>query len=297
MCTYNPGPFFAEQLESIASQSLKPSSLWISDDSEPSVALPLELNHVQVDVKARVLRGPRRGFAANFLSVVCHPQVDGDFFAFSDQDDIWVPDKLRVAVDELGRVPADTPAVYCGRTLLVTEDNEEIGQSPRFCRRPSFANALVQSIAGGNTMVLNRAARELVIKAGQQEIVSHDWWVYLLVSGAGGVVIYDDKPTIRYRQHDTNLVGGHTSFASHLARVRQLLLHDRFKNWNEMNMRALGEVQHMLTDSHRQTLKDFIAARSGGVLHRFRYLKKSGVYRQTPMGNLGLLIATLTGKI
>jgi hypothetical protein len=187
--------------------------------------------------------------------------------------------------------------VYCGRTLLVTEDNQVAGYSQAFRRPPSFANALVQSIAGGNTMVLNKSARELLLKAGECEIVSHDWWVYLLVSGAGGVVIYDETPTIRYRQHDENLVGGHTSFLAHLNRVRLLLFHDRFKNWNEINVESLRKAKHLLTVQNRELLEDFVSVRSGSLLHRLRHLRKSGVYRQTPMGNFGLLIATLTGKI
>lgn len=146
-------------------------------------------------------------------------------------------------------------------------------------------------------MVLNQSARELLVEAGKCEIVSHDWWVYLLVSGAGGAVLYDHTPTIRYRQHDENLVGGHTSLMSHLNRVRLLLFHDRFKRWNEINIASLQKVKHLVTPQNREVLESFVSARSGGLLHRLGHLKKSGVYRQTPMGNIGLLIATLTGKI
>lgn len=299
MCTYRPGQYFSEQLNSIAGQSLTPSSLWISDDSgtiEDSARICGELEKAELS-GAKVVAGPKRGFAANFLSILCHPELEGEYFAFSDQDDIWMPGKLQTAAEQLARIPDDTPAVYCGRTLLVTESNEVIGSSPLFTRQPSFANALVQSIAGGNTMVLNKSARELLLQAGEHDIVSHDWWVYMLVSGAGGIVLYDDTPAIRYRQHEGNLVGGHTSFRAHLDRVRLMLFHDRFKNWNELNMASLGKVKHLLTARNLARFEDFVSARSGNVLNRLHYLQKSGVYRQTPMGDIGLLIATLTGKI
>ena len=84
--------------------------------------------------------------------------------------------------------------------------------SPLFRRPPSFRNALVQSLAGGNTMVLNRPARDLVALASRRaRFVSHDWWAYLLVTGAGGAVHYSAKPLVRYRQHAHNLVGANTS--------------------------------------------------------------------------------------
>lgn len=298
MCTFHPRQYFSDQLISIAEQSLPPSSLWISDDSIADDAG----SHISNELKkagfagAKIVTGPRRGFAANFLSIMCHPEIEAEYFAFSDQDDIWEREKLQVATDQLSRVPAEKPAVYCGRTLLVTESNETIGYSPLFRRKPSFANALVQSIAGGNTMVLNKSARELLLEAGECEIVSHDWWVYMLVSGAGGVVIYDEVPTIRYRQHDENLVGGHTSFLSHLNRVRLLIFHDRFKNWNDTNVESLKKAKHLLTLQNCEALDHFISARSGSLLGRLRHLKRSGVYRQTPMGDFGLLIATLIGK-
>ena len=104
------------------------------------------------------------------------------------------------------------PLLFCSRTLTITESGTPVGMSPLFRRTPSFRNALVQSLAGGNTMVLNRAARDIVALASRRaRFVSHDWWAYLLVTGAGGVVHYSAKPLVRYRQHAQNLVGANTS--------------------------------------------------------------------------------------
>ncbi|QWA09340.1 hypothetical protein GTU79_18300 [Sodalis ligni] len=54
-----------------------------------------------------------------------------------------------------------------------------------FKRSPGFSNALVQSIGGGNTIFINRAAREIAVRAGLVDVVSHDWWLYILISGVG----------------------------------------------------------------------------------------------------------------
>lgn len=298
LCTYRPGAYFFEQLDSVLAQSYKAFSLWISDDSpDDSAERALDAYRQRTDDFAfKLVQGPRKGFAANFLSLICQDGLSADYYAFCDQDDVWSEEKLEVAVEALSQYAPDTPAVYCGRTLLTDEEGHVIGYSANWQKKPHFANALVQSLAGGNTMVLNRSARELVKKAGDASIVSHDWWVYLLVAGAGGHVIFDREPTIRYRQHDTNLVGANTSLAANLFRIK-MLFRNRFRTWNDTNTRALAPVQHLLTPENRNRFQSFLNARSGNVISRLYHLRKSGAYRQTLMGNLGLIIATVIGKI
>ena len=87
----------------------------------------------------------------------------------------------------LQTVPRGTPALYGARTLLIDPEGAYLGRSPLFCRPPTFRNALVQNIAGGNTMVFNEAARRLLMAAGSAvQVPSHDWWLYLLTTAGGG---------------------------------------------------------------------------------------------------------------
>lgn len=298
LCTYSPGNYFFEQLDSVIAQSHQNFSLWVSDESQDDSAVQALNDYVSrvESFSYKLVRGPCKGFATNFLSLLCQPGLQADYYAFCDQDDVWNSDKLEVAIRALKCIDPGVPAVYCGRTLLTDAKGKEIGYSADRQKPPSFSNALVQSLAGGNTMVLNHSARELVKKPGQPTIVSHDWWVYVLVSGAGGRVIFDTTPTIRYRQHDTNLVGANTSLAANLFRIK-MLFGNRFRGWNETNVNALMSAQHLLTPGNRERFRHFTKARSGNVLSRFYHLLKSGAHRQTFMGNLGLVIATLTGKI
>lgn len=180
---------------------------------------------------------------------------------------------------------------------MVDAANNEIGISPLFSKKPSFANALIQSIAGGNTMVLNNAARALLREAGCDiSVVTHDWWTYLVVAGCGGQVYYDCKPSLRYRQHDDNLVGANNSWAGRFMRVR-LLLEGRFAFWNDRNILALTKIEHRLAPENKEILNQFAEARSKGLFSRFVGIKRSGVYRQTFFGNLGLVVAVFFGKI
>ena len=225
LATYNGEKYLGEQLKSLEDQQVSAAiDIVASDDgSTDTTAAILEDWRRRWSAGAfSAVEGPRRGFAETFRALMAMPAPDADYVAFCDQDDVWMPRKLAAALAVLA---CDTgPALYCARTLRVDEALGPIGHSPLFRRPPHFRNALVQSIAGGNTMVMNRAAFALVAESVRRtSFVSHDWWCYLLVSGAGGRVHYDPIPHIAYRQHDANAVGDNVGWRARWQRLRMSL--------------------------------------------------------------------------
>lgn len=296
--TYHGQQFLADQLDSFAAQTHGNWQVWASDDAsqDDTHAMLSSYQSAWGEDRFSISSGPSSGFAANFLALICNPAIQADYFAYSDQDDIWEADKLSRALAWIQNIPEEVPALYCSRTRLVDDKNQELGLSPLFSRPPSFANALVQNIGGGNTMVFNRAARSLLCEAGPHiEIVSHDWWTYLLVSGCGGKVYYDPVPSLRYRQHQQNLVGHNSGLLTKWKRVR-MLLHGRYRNWNDINIRALQPMYAKLTSENQKIYDRFSVTRHSWAIPRLLGLRKSGVYRQSPLDNVALAIATLLGK-
>ena len=299
LCTFNGERFLAQQLESIARQTCPDWFVVVSDDGSTDSTLELlrEYSERWGDGKLSVRQGPRSGYAANFLSLTCDKTIEADYYAWADQDDIWQANKLECALQKLQETPSQSPALYCGRTELIDEQGARIGLSPLFERPVGFANALVQSVGGGNTMVFNQAARRLFQQAGENlDVVSHDWWAYLLVAGAGGSVIYDTSPTILYRQHDANVIGAASGVMVQLMRVR-MQFRGRFRGWNQKNIAALESIRFQLNEESRMRLDRFQRARSSRGLARVIWLRRSGVYRQSLWGNLGLVLATLFNGI
>ena len=299
LCTYQGQQYLHEQLNSFVSQTHKNWELWVSDDGskDGTHAILAETVRDWKPGKIFVHNGPQEGFCANFLSLTCHVDIKADYYAYSDQDDIWKSEKLARAVACLSEVPKDTPALYCSRTRVVDADDKSICMSPLFEKTPSFANALMQNIGAGNTMVFNEAARQLLIAAGEKvKVVTHDWWAYMLITGCGGQVFYDPIPTVRYRQHCSNLVGMNSSWPARLKRIVQLF-QGRFREWNDLNVKALASVRDRLTPKNQQVLDQFMAARQASLLRRLLGLKASGVYRQTLFGKLGLIAAAVFNKI
>jgi glycosyltransferase involved in cell wall biosynthesis len=299
LCTYHGQQFLADQLESFAAQSYPQWNVWASDDGseDDTHAILEQYREKWGDDRLSIHSGPAEGFVANFLSLICKASIQAEYYAYADQDDIWEADKLSRAVQWLDTIPKDIPALYCSRTRLVDVNNEEIGLSPLFTKPPSFSNALVQSIGGGNTIVFNDAARNLLREAGDDiRVKSHDWWSYMAIIGCGGQVFYDSYPSIRYRQHGDNRVGSNISLPAKLARAR-LLLEGSFRNWNEHNVQALQRIRSRLTPENRRILDEFATARHRWLLPRIIGIMRSKIYRQTLLGNLGLVAATLLKKI
>lgn len=299
MCTYRGARYIERQLETIAAQTYPHWRLFVSDDGSDDETLEILQRFRANGNQHRVFifSGPRCGFARNFFSLIARSEVRADYYAFTDQDDEWHPSKLERAIEQLRRLPSDAPVLYGSRSELVDEHGKRIGFSHR-CRRPSgFANALVQNIVSGNTMVLNHNALELIRAAGTDvDVSAHDWWAYLLVTGSGGLMVYDPYPTVRYRQHRSNLYGSNVSYSAMARRVRKLLAGD-YRDWNARNLAALRARRALLHQDNQQLMDLFDASRSGSLTQRLFWLLRAGLYRQTLLGQLGLLFAAAARRL
>ena len=299
LSTYNGERFLVEQLDSLLAQTHRDWIIYASDDGSIDSTLAI-LREYQEKVGAErffILNGPRQGFAKNFMSLVKNPLIVADYVAFCDQDDVWLPNKLERGLGFIAGASAELPMLYCARTHLIDEAGDSIGFSPLFSKAPSFANALVQSLAGANTMLLNRPALELLRRTDDRAIiVSHDWWTYILVTGCAGRVIYDAEPSVLYRQHGGNLIGSNSGLLDRLVRLKKMFK-GTFKHWNDSNLDALGSFRSVLAEKCQITLRHFACARNAGLLRRVYLLKKAGVYRQTTFGNIGLFVASIINRV
>ncbi|MFA5899214.1 MAG: glycosyltransferase family 2 protein [Hyphomicrobium sp.] len=297
MCTFNGARYLPDQLASFAEQTHTNWRLVVSDDGSTDETLQLiEAFAKTVSQPVEIRSGPKAGSTANFLTLAADPSVGGDYFAFADQDDVWHPSKITHALAVLATRNEDGPAVYGGRSRFIDASGTVTGYSRIFRRPPGFANALVQSIAGGNTMLFNSAAKRLIEAAGVRQVTTHDWWLYQLVTGSGGVLHYDPDAFIDYRQHEQNIYGGNRSLSARLKRL-SFLTSRQYAAWNRQNSAALSACAHLLTPDARAQLKSFDEMRSPSLMTRAHAFLFSDIRRQSPIGNIGLFAATICGFI
>lgn len=286
MAVYQGGDNLPAQLDSFARQDHAGWHLLASDDGSRDAG-PAILRAFAADHPVTLLRGPGQGSAPNFLSLI-RASADhapaGAWLAFSDQDDVWLPDRLSRGIAALS--PLEGPALFCSRTWVTDAALKGRRLSAPRPRPPGFANALVQNIVAGNTILVNaegaallRAAAADLVAAGRG-VLMHDWWIYQVMTGAGGRVVHDDRPTLLYRQHEANEVGANDSAQAKAKRLWKLLRGD-FRAWNTINIAALRTSGHRLTPENRAVLEAFARGRDGGPGARLATVRRLGLYRQS----------------
>lgn len=300
MCTCNGAEHLAAQLQSMVEQTHDDWSLRVSDDGSTdgtrAILENFRARHPERDI--RWYEGPRQGYGANFLSLLGRPDLPADsWVALSDQDDVWMPDRIARALDRMAAAPGQ-PRFYASRTIITGPDLRPRHPSRLHARTPGFGNALVQNIFAGNTIVLDPAAAALVNRTvphtmAGQGVPHHDWWLYQLMSGVGAELILDPRPGLYYRQHDGNLLGAHRGLRPAMSRLA-MVWDRRYSNWISCNVAALQRLREDLTGENRDLLDHFAAWRAAGHPGGRR---RGGVWRQSLVGNLFLEFAARTGRI
>ena len=255
MSTYNGERYVVEQLTSILQQLPPGGRVLVRDDGshDGTVACIEAIG----DSRVIVVRGTNLGFGGSFLTLLTMVSDDTDLVMFSDQDDVWLPGKVDRAWNRLQ--PLETvPALYGSGKCLVDEALKPLGITPPWPQPPSFQNALVENIITGCTAAINKQALALLKIAGVPHgIYFHDWWLYLVVSAHGQVVL-DPEPTLLYRQHGNNQIGQGAGFAARQAGMVQFLWR---KDWAGILLsqiavlmvhygRSLSDVQRALVLGH-----------------------------------------------
>ena len=300
MCTKNGARFLDSQLQSLLTQTHRNWSLWVSDDgSTDETWAILERFRARHGLQhpVRLLAGPDCGAAANFLSLLTHPEFPSGYTALCDQDDVWLPEKLARGLDLISSRPSDRPSLYGARSFYVSEKLVHHGSSPRLSRPPDFPNALVENVFSGHTAILSPAARDLVRTAGAQlDVPFHDWWLYLLISGAGGDLLFDSARVALYRQHGRNALGANRAVIPRLDRIHRVMRGD-YKHWIDQNIEALLSVESLLTTESRFALDILVDRAEQSGRSRLRALRDLGAERQSRLDQAALTVSCLMGYV
>lgn len=298
LSTYNGELFLSEQLDSLESQTYKNWTVIASDDGSTDNTQEILKKYQKKWSEGRlsILNGPKKGFSQNFLFLACNTKIKANYYAFCDQDDVWLPTKLEMAISTIEKYRSPKhPFLYCGRTLNVNQELQPCGMSPLFSSPKNFQNAIIQNIAGGNTMVFDTNTKSLLEKVGVVDVFLHDWWLYILVAGSGGNIFYDSNPQIFYRQHFGSTLGGDYKLLSKIKRIL-MIINGSYKNWNSLNIIAANNAISFFSNENKQILKNFESLRGGDFFQRIGLIKHFVMPRRTWRGNLSFLIAILLRK-
>lgn len=211
MSTYNGERFLEEQLDSILSQEGVDVRLLVRDDGSKDNTCQIMSDYASKHQNIEFKPCENVGFVKSFSELVkmaVFSDINADYYAFADQDDIWMPKKLATACDVLATKDNSKPNLFTSNSMQVDAEGRELelfhkGPEPKFRK----GNVLVFGTEQGCSMVFNRKAVE-IYSEHEPTLTWHDRWLYHICYFLGSVT-YDHRPLFYYRRHEKNALANH----------------------------------------------------------------------------------------
>lgn len=247
MSTYNGEKFLKAQIDSLLIQKGIDAEILVRDDGSSDSTINILESYSEIGVLTWY-SGENLKSARSFMDLIQKAQ-DGDYYAFCDQDDVWNNDKLLIAINKLEELEgSNIPKLYCSNYQLVDEEMNDLHDN-NHVSTTSFKAALVSSCATGCTVVFNH---ELLLKLrsyNPQNIVMHDDWTHKVCLALGGRVYYDNKKTLKYRQHSNNVDGGVFSLRSRIQNIFQRFISKECIRSKQIQEILIGYLNEMSSDN------------------------------------------------
>jgi len=291
LSTYNGERFLEEQLQSLAAQKGVELSVLVRDDGSSDSTTKI-LDKWQKNGLLHWYQGSNLGPAKSFLNLMQHAS-DADYYAFCDQDDVWLDCKLQKAAEKLDAFEAEKPAMYFSKVQFVDAELRPINRKITDGYVFSFGQALIRNNAIGCTIVFNRKLLELINSQEPSFITMHDYWLYLVCLAVDGNVFYDKDSNIMYRQHRKSVVGGTITGMGAVRRKMLLLFDSKQSRWNTA-VELLDEYQKILPLSSINMLQK-VAGYKDSLLNRVFLIMDHDIKDKKTEYNIYLAISVICG--
>lgn len=286
MSTYNGERFLCEQLDSILSQQGVEVSLLVRDDGSKDntckILSSYAAEHKNMEWKACENVGFVRSFSA-LVRMAATSETDADYYAFADQDDIWMPNKLATACAALAGKDNSKPNLFTSNSMQIDAEGHELepfhkGPEPKFRK----GNVLVFGTEQGCSMVFNRKAVE-IYSENEPGLTWHDRWMYHICYFLGSAT-YDHRPLFYYRRHEKNalanrMAGSLEGENSKFVRVYRILFKEPpVTNHVEMAGEFYDHFGSRLCKEDRKLIERFIACRKSIVSKIYMLFSRHFIY-------------------
>ena len=269
MATYNGEKYLREQLDSIIAQTYKDWVLYISDDGskDNTVKILKEYQKKLGKDKLIITKNSRskHGAKENFCFAI-DTAPEADFYFFSDQDDVWEKDKVKLQLEEIEKLSGPS-LVYCDGKIVdenlkpITEKtiSEQFSKIPK--KKPLNRSVFANRIAGC-TMCINRELLEAAKNLNPEKIIMHDFYIVLYALSFGNLVFLD-KVLNLYRQHGNNAMGAGVDYVqtSLKTKISKFFNKNFHKKWREDTRKYLVQAEHLIEknpDKENPVMEKFI---------------------------------------
>ena len=304
MATYNGEVYVSEQIDSILAQTYSDWRLFIRDDNSKDNTAQIIDEYVskyperifRVNDPSLIGGSSKKNFAAIVKWVKEH--YDFNYYAFADQDDFWLPDKVEKTFNTLKSIEDKTAGPVLVHTDLKVVDSklQELGQSFFEYRAlnpnvKDLNHLLIQNNITGCTMMWNKTLNDIV-SLDDNAVAMHDWWLTLAACCFGKIECLKDA-TILYRQHDSNVVGA-TKVNTPGFILKRLMGNNHVRDTLKMSVVQAGAFvnyyRESLTDEQIKTLDEFASLYSYNKIGRIARVVKNKHLKQGVVQIIGELL-------
>ena len=294
LSTYNGEKYLREQLDSFTRLSNFGAVKVLIRDDGSTDSTPEILREYSEKYGFEIYYGQNLGLNLSLHTLIKKRDKSCDYFAFSDQDDVWLEDKLLRAEETLSALDASVPTLYCAPSYIADEALDIKGVTFIPKRKLSFYNAMIQNVCIGHTEVMNGALMDLLAREYSDDIMVTDYWTYLLAS-VSGKIVYDTKPTTLYRQHGKNVIGYESSRMRALkVRINRVKSKKSTKNARQL-LAFITLYKDIISKEYLFEAERFFASQKN-FFSRLLYVFKSKAYRQTKIETLIFRLMYLFGR-
>lgn len=213
LATYNGERYIRQQLDSILNQDYENWLVRACDDASTDDTYEILTEYKEKFPDKFIMEKRQTGFGSaklNFAHLIQNSSCD--YVMCCDQDDVWLPNKISLTLQEMKRNEKDGIPVLVHTDLKVVDAelnvlSDSFFEHSNYNKKPQYKDLLIQNHVTGCTMMMNRALVDLVnLQEDYDDILMHDWLAAIVAAGLGKVA-FVDCPTMLYRQHAVNSVG------------------------------------------------------------------------------------------
>ena len=253
--TYNGEKYLEEQLDSILNQTYKNIEIVIRDDGSKDSTIDIIKKYQERHNNIILHEGMNVGFIRSFFKLLT--LSNADYYAYCDQDDIWMENKIELAVKLLNPADNSKPNMVFGNSDYYDEIMRLIGRGEEH-KKFSFKNSLYECVAQGMTMTINQVAKEMIIENIPEKCLFHDWWTYMICAGQGNV-LYNDTTVVKYRRFAKNATAeGQNIFKVFWWRIEKLLADSGIVDIRVQQLEYKRLFYNKLSDENKKILDLFV---------------------------------------
>lgn len=203
LASYNGETYIGEQIESIMQQTYPNIELYIRDDCSTDGTVGVIKSYEEKYDNIHLIESERNlGYPGCFYALTDDMSIQADYYAFADQDDHWLKDKISRAVKVLEKQDEKVACSYYAGYMLCNSSLEEQKKSQPRKANIGFVESLFEVCGLEFTQVVNSEAMKLIRTYKPQKANARGTWMSPLISGMGKV-IYDNYCSAYYRRHES----------------------------------------------------------------------------------------------